>query len=266
MNHLLRSHAPVPEPTWAVLDEEARKRLVPALAARRLVDFAGPHGWHYSSTNLGRSASVEAPGPGLEARQRLVLAVAELRAPFSLSRDEIADIERGATDLDLSELDIAAHRIAEAENVAVFHGWAAAGITGVAPASTHPKVPLGADYARYPSLVAGAVGRLREAGVGGPYGLVLGPGGYTGVAETTEHGTLVVFDHLRQILDGPVVWAPGVTGAIVLSLRGGDFQFDSGQDLSIGYDHHDGQRVHLYLEESFSFRTASPEAAVAFTA
>jgi uncharacterized linocin/CFP29 family protein len=54
-----------------------------------------------------------------------------------------------------------------------------------------------------------------------------------------------------------------VRGAVVLSLRGGDFRFESGQDLSLGYDHHDADNVHLYVEESFTFRVATPEAAVA---
>ena len=43
---------------------------------------------------------------------------------------------------------------------------------------------------------------------------------------------------------------------------GGDFLFDCGQDLSIGYESHDADAVSLYLEESFSFRVATPEAAV----
>ena len=50
-------------------------------------------------------------------------------------------------------------------------------------------------------------------------------------------------------------------GAVVLSLRGGDFIFESGQDLAIGYGHHDADSVHLYLEESFSFVVATAEAA-----
>ena len=103
---------------------------------------------------------------------------------------------------------------------------------------------------------------LLEQGIGGPYGLALGPQGYTGVVETTEHGGLVVLNHLHEILDGPIVWSPGVRGAVVVSLRGGDFFFESGQDLSIGYDRHDSDVVNLYLEESFSFRVASPDAAV----
>ena len=52
---------------------------------------------------------------------------------------------------------------------------------------------------------------------------------------------------------------------MVLSLRGGDFSFEVGQDLSLGYDHHDADHVHLYLEESFTFLKATPEAAVVLT-
>jgi uncharacterized linocin/CFP29 family protein len=68
---------------------------------------------------------------------------------------------------------------------------------------------------------------------------------------------------LRKILDGPLVWTPGMQGAAVVSMRGGDFLFDSGEDISIGYEHHDAQTVDLYLTESFSFRIVTPEAAVA---
>jgi uncharacterized linocin/CFP29 family protein len=51
----------------------------------------------------------------------------------------------------------------------------------------------------------------------------------------------------------------------VVSLRGGDFLFESGQDLSLGYSHHDADNAHLYLEESFTFRVVTPEAAVALS-
>jgi uncharacterized linocin/CFP29 family protein len=68
-------------------------------------------------------------------------------------------------------------------------------------------------------------------------------------------------EHLREILGGPVVWTPGLSGGVVVSLRGGDFVLESGQDLSVGYDSHDAEEVRLYIQESFSFRVATPEAA-----
>jgi uncharacterized linocin/CFP29 family protein len=266
VNHLLRSIAPIAEPGWQQLDQEARERLTVALAARKLVEFSGPHGWDHSATNLGRSDAVaESPHEGVTAVRRRVLPLVELRSDFTVSRDELRDVERGAEDIDLSGLDEAAHRIACAENVAVFHGFDPAGIVGITDASTQSPIPLSDDFDAYPGHVAKAVEMMRRQGIGGPYGLALGPDGYTGVIETTEHGGYLVFDHLGKILDGPIVWAPGVQGAVVLSLRGGDFLFESGQDLSIGYEGHDAESVQLYLEESFSFRVASPEAAVALT-
>jgi uncharacterized linocin/CFP29 family protein len=265
MSHLLRSSAPISDAGWQLLDEEARERLAPALAARKLVDFSGPHGWDHSATNLGRTSPLgSAPCEGVQGLKRRVLPLVELRADFELSRAELRDADRGAEDADLEALDTAAHQIALAENVAVFHGWADA-ITGIAEASPHEQVPLGDVTNDYPTLVAGAVERLLCNGITGPYGLAVGREQYRRVVETAEHGGYPLLDHLRKILEGPIVWAPGVRGAVVLSLRGGDFLFESGQDLSIGYDSHDGNVVRLYLEESFSFRVATPEAAVALT-
>ena len=139
-------------------------------------------------------------------------------------------------DIDFDALDDAARRLAVAENAAVFHGWKDAGIVGIAEASAHDPVALGDDCERYPRHVAKAVEALLAAGIEGPYGLALGPDPYTRVLETSEHGGYPLLEHLRQIAGGPLVWAPGVKGAVVVSLRGGDFLFESGEDISIGYE------------------------------
>jgi uncharacterized linocin/CFP29 family protein len=266
MSHLLREHAPITEQGWTLIDEEARERLTPALAARKLVDFGGPHGWERSSTSLGRVRPVgDAPVDGVTAAQRQVLPLVEVRASFAVARDELRDADRGAQDIDLAALVAAAHRIATAENRAVFHGWEAAGITGITQASTHEPIPLGDECSLYPRHVARAVEVLLRAGIDGPYGLALGRDAYTRVLETTEHGGYPLLDHLRKIIEGPLVWSPGVDGAVVVSQRGGDFALDVGEDLSIGYDSHDAQSVELYLVESLSFRVLTEEAAVALT-
>ena len=265
MNHLLRGHAPLTDSNWKLLDDEARERLAGPLAARRLVDFIGPQGWQHSSTNLGRVEPVEGVEAGVTALRRRVLPLVEVRVDFTVSRSEMRDDDRGAVDVDLESLDNAAHQIAIAENSAVFNGWAKAGITGVVEASPFEPERLGPKADGYPRSVARAVEALRESGVEGPYGLALGPDEYIKVIETAEHGGYPLFDHLAKILGGPIVWAPGLSGAVAMSLRGGDFLLESGQDLSIGYDHHDADEVHLYLEESFSFVVATPEAAAPLT-
>jgi uncharacterized linocin/CFP29 family protein len=262
MNHLLRSLAPISDAGWKLLDDEASERLTPALAARKLVDFSGPHGWDHSSTNLGRIAPLaSAPCTGVTGVQRRVLPLVEVRASFEVSLAELRDADRGAVDPDLEQLDKAAHQIAVAENISVFHGWHGA-IIGIAESSPLERMQLGEIPDAYPQPVAGAVERLLHNGIGGPYALALGGEQYQRVVETAEQGGYPLLEHLRKILEGPIVWAPGVKGAIVLSMRGGDFLFESGQDLALGYESHDLETVRLYIEESYSFRVATPEAAV----
>lgn len=266
MDHLLRNLAPITEAGWGAIEDEARSRLVTQLAARKVVDFSGPRGWDHSATNLGRVGTIAGPVPGVTAAKRQVLTLVELRSEFQLSLAELADVERGSSCPDLSTLDEAARRMALAENVAVFHGYPDAGVTGITAASSHEPVEFEPDVNRYPNAVARATDVLRQAGISGPYGLAIGPDTYTAIVEATEHGGYLLFDHLRKILDGPLVWAPGIEGGVVVSLRGGDFVFDCGEDLVIGYAGHDGQQVTLYLEESFSFRVVEPDAAVTLRA
>ncbi len=264
-NHLLRPHAPISDGNWQLLDDEARERLTPALAARKLVEFSGPHGWDYSATNLGRvEAIATAPCDGVTALRRRVLPLVEIRAEFTISRSELRDDDRGAADADLEPLDRAARQLAVAENKAVFHGWADASIQGITEVAPH-QIALGHQPDHYPRPVAAAVEELLNSGISGPYALALGSDQYRRVVQTAENGGYPLLEHLRKIIEGPLVWAPGVDGAVVISQRGDDFLFESGQDLSIGYLDHDADGVRLYLEQSFSFHVATPEAAVALT-
>ncbi len=266
MSHLLREHAPITETGWRTIDDEARERLLPGLAGRRLVDFSGPHGWEHSATNLGRVESADVSTiDGLEATRRIVLPLIELRARFNVSREELRAGDRGAQDVDFEDLDVAAQRIVETENLAVFHSWSKAGMDGITERSPHNAIEGEGSVEKYPAHVARAVELLLRGGIAGPYGLALGREEYTRVVESAEHGGYPLLDHLRKILEGPIVWAPGVTGAVVLSMRGGDFALESGQDLSVGYESHDSDTVTLYLEESFSFRVLTPEAVVAIS-
>ena len=104
---------------------------------------------------------------------------------------------------------------------------------------------------------------LRLAGVDGPYGIALGPRYYAGLTQATGDGGYPVLNVVRKLVDGPLVWAPAVKGAVVLSLRGGDFELTVGTDVSIAYQSHTDKAVRLYLVETMAFRVITPEAAVA---
>ena len=262
MNHLLRELAPISAAGWLEIEKETKRTLKTTLAARRLVDFKGPQGWDASAIGLGRSAAIDVPGQsGVKARLRQVLPLVELRVPFELRRDTLDDIERGAKDPDLDSVIEAARTIAIAEDRAVFHGFPAAGIHGICEAQAEMAVAIGDDYEVFPEVVTAALNRLRDEGVDGPYAIALGERCYTGVTDTT-HGGYPVLEHIRHIVEGPLVWAPGLDGAVVLSMRGEDFELTVGEDFAIGYRDHDAEKVRLYIEESFTFWLLSPQAGI----
>ena len=269
MNHLLRGHAPISDAGWKLLDEEARERLTPALAARKLVDFSGPHGWEHSATNLGRTsrsagdadarASAALPAPraaaGRAAGRLRALARGARATPIAAPTTSTSSRSTGRPpDRDRRE-----HRR--------LPRLGSGAIDGIAEASPHePRSRSATPPTAYPRHVAGAVELLlaqrdRRA-------LRAGARAASSTAASSRPPSTAATrcsTTCARSSSGPIVWAPGVEGAVVLSLRGGDFLFESGQDLSIGYDSHDADIVRLYLEESFSFHVATPEAAVALT-
>lgn len=262
MSPLLRELAPVPREAWPLIEDEAKRTLKLMLAARKLVDFSGPLGWQAAAVGTGRATRLDSPPvEGAEARLREAQPLVELRVPFELRREELDAAARGAKDPALDPVRAAARSAAIAEDRAVFRGYAAGRIRGIADEAASARLMLSDDYQAYPGVVAEAINKLHGAGVPGPYGIALGPRCYTGLTKTT-HGGYPVIEHVRRLLDGPIVWAPAVDGAVVLSLRGGDFELTVGQDFSIGYLEHSASTVRLYLQETFSFRVLSPEAAV----
>ena len=263
MDDLYRSLAPISKAAWAEIDEEAKSTLKRTLAARRLVDFVGPLGWSTSAVNMGRTTTLNPqPADGVIAAQRVVKPLVEFRIPFELKRSELDAVDRGAKDADLDPVRLAALAIAKAEDRTVFHGYEAAGIEGIFDAAPSGALSLSADYERYPAVVAKATSILRAAGIDGPYAIALGPRCYTGLTQTSTSAGYPIIKHVERLLDGPVIWAPGVDGAAVISMRGGDFEMSVGRDLSIGYHDHSGETVSLYIEESFTFSVLGPEAAV----
>lgn len=264
MNNLRRELAPISDAAWTLIDEEATRVLKLKLAARKLVDFAGPKGPDFGAVNTGRLNALKAgPVGGVDAALRVVAPATELHTSFELSRAELDAVERGAGNPALDPLIEAASRIAAAEDSAVFHGYAAGGIVGIDQASTHPAQTISTDFTAYPHSVAEATRLLRNAGIGGPYAVALGPRCYAGLTQATGPGGFPVLEVVKHIVDGPLVWAPAVDGAVVLSTRGGDFELTVGRDLSIGYLGHTDTVVRLYLTESMTFRVLTPEAAVA---
>jgi uncharacterized linocin/CFP29 family protein len=262
MNNLHRELAPISDAAWAQIEEESSRTLKRYLAGRRVVDVYGPEGSALSAVGTGHLRTITAPAEGVTSRQREAKALVELRVPFDLERQMIDDVERGANDSDWQPAKDAAHRLAFAEDRAIFEGYAAAGIVGVRQGTSNPQKSLPADVRKYPEAFAQALSHLRLVGVNGPYSILLSAGAYTELSETSDYG-YPVLEHVKRLVEGKIIWAPAIEGAFVVTTRGGDLDLHLGQDASIGYLSHTDTHVRLYLQETFTFLYLTAESCVA---
>jgi uncharacterized linocin/CFP29 family protein len=220
MNNLKRELAPISTAAWKEIDAEATRVLKLKLAGRKLVDFDGPLGPAAGAVNTGRRESLDT-GPSPTSRRPAARCCPSSSCAHTSScrarRWTPSSAVRRTPDLQ-PLIDAATH-IAYAEDTAIFHGYAAGGIEGIEQATAHPILPIPDDYQAYPHSIAEATRLLRLAGVAGPYAIALGPRYYTGLTQAVGDGGYPVLNVVRKLVDGPLVWAPAVNGAVVLSLR-----------------------------------------------
>ncbi|OHV03455.1 family 1 encapsulin nanocompartment shell protein [Mycobacterium talmoniae] len=265
MNNLYRDLAPVTDEAWAQIEEEASRTFKRHIAGRRVVDVSEPGGPQAAAVGTGRLIDVTAPTDGVIAQLRASQPLVRLRVPFTLSRAEIDDVERGAQDADWDPVKDAAKKLAFIEDRAIFEGYPAASIGGIRAASSNQALTLPADATDFPDVISQALSELRLAGVDGPYSVLLSADAYTKVSETTQHG-YPIREHLRRLVgDGEIIWAPAIDGAFVLTTRGGDFDLQLGTDVSIGYLSHDADTVQLYMQETLTFLCYTAEASVSLS-
>lgn len=265
MNNLHRELAPISDAAWAQIEAETARTIKQYLAGRRVVDVPSPGGIALPGVGTGHLVSIAPPGEGIVANLREVKALVELRVPFELSRPAIEDVERGSDDSNWQPAKDAAKTLGFAEDRAIFDGYKAANIQGIREITSNPIKSLPDEVREYPDGVAEALAQLGLVGVNGPYSLVMGANEYMALVETRDHG-YPILEQVKRMIDGNLIWAPAISGAFVLSTRGGDFELNLGTDVSIGYLSHTDKIVRLYLQETFTFRVLTSEASVAFSA
>jgi uncharacterized linocin/CFP29 family protein len=264
MNNLYRDLAPITDVAWAEIESEATRTFKRHIAGRRVVDVSEPGGPVTAAVSTGHLLDVAPPGDGVVAHLRDAKQLVRLRVPFTVSRTDIDDVERGSQDSDWDAVKDAAKKLAFVEDRAIFEGYPAAAIGGIRQCSSNPALTLPDDARDIPDVISQALSALRLAGVDGPYSVLLSAEAYTKVSETSDHG-YPIREHLNRLVDGEIIWAPAIDGAFVLSTRGGDFDLQLGTDVSIGYLSHDADAVQLYLQETLTFLCYTAEASVALT-
>ena len=198
---------------------------------------------------------------GVQWGLREVLPLVETRVPFTLSLMELDSVARGAKDPDLDAVCNAGEKAALFEEKAIYDGFKQAAIEGILSSSPHTPLQLTKKAEDYPVVVERAMVAIEKKGIGGPYDLVLGTVPFEILMAGDQRGYPIKM-RIADLIRGEIRWSPALKGGVVISKRGGDYELTVGQDFSVGYHGHDGEKVHLYITESFVFRVLEPRAAL----
>lgn len=265
MDWLRREVAPLSDRVWKEIDDAVIRSAKPEMAARRIADFEGPKGWEHVAEPLG----TRRPGPRAKSGAQYslpdVMLLCEIRRDFSLTWPTIDAFERGARVLDTEPAEVAAREVALAEDDLAFHG--APGSTGYLSSQDSPRLTLGdwSSPGQVASDLIAAVSKLDEAGVGGPYAAVLDPPRfYAYLRFAAERKLSAEADSLDGLFRG-IYRSSVIRGGGVFSLRGDDFLFVVGGDLTVGYRFHDREAVHLFCAETVGTHLLTAKAVCVLT-
>jgi len=261
MDILKRELAPLTAKAWEEINDEAKTIFNSLLSARRFNDINGPKGFKYASVSLGRLNIAENEEvDGVRYGIHEVMPLIEVRVPFSLDIWELDNLERGAKEIDLDGLEKAANKLARFEEETIYQGFDRAGITGMSDSSMHEPLNYPDDPEEVPQVVSEALTLLHNASVEGPYALVVSSDKWQKISGM--HKGYPLKKQIERLIGGPIIRSPFIDNGYVVSQRGGDFEMTIGQDIAIGYEHHDSKTVQLFFTESFTFRVLDDRALV----
>jgi uncharacterized linocin/CFP29 family protein len=254
---------PIPPKAWNEIKDVASTILHSALSARKIVDLEGPKGMDYPAVPLGRLQITE-DGKKNEVRYGIhrINPMIELKVPFTLDIREVETIDRGAKDADLDPVELAASKLASAEDKIIYQGYNKAGITGLSKTKENKNLKWPDEISDIPGTITEAILTLQNKNIDGPYSLVLDADKWTEIHTMTN--VYPVMRQIKDIVDGQIVLNKNTNDSMLVSERGDDFIFTLGQDISLGYEYQNQEDLRLYLLESFTFLIAEPRAVVLF--
>lgn len=261
MDILKKELAPITDTAWKEITDKTDKVLSNYLTARKFVDIDGPYGFDFSAVSTGRlEVSRKKVNDGVNFGIRSLLPIVEVRKPFELDLWELDNISRGAKDIDLESLEKATMQIAGFEENAIYTGLKEAGIKGLSESNFNESVYFPDEYENIIKFIGAQINILQRNAVEGPYTLVLEEKHWLELINLVDSYPLI--KQLTDLLGGQIIVNDHCGKSFLISGRGGDFELTLGQDVSLGYDDHDAQKVKFFLTESFTFRILSPEAIV----
>lgn len=260
MDILRKSMAPITGEAWKEINETAVDVLSSVLSARKIVDVKGPMGWGYAALSTGRVHVPQNQSGTARYGIYQVQPLVEVRVPFELDIWELDNVLRGAEDIDLEGLEEAARKIAQFEEEAIYEGFQPGNIKGLGSSTEYDTITFPQEEEEIMKAVTMALASFKTHSIEGPYALVVNSHKWQVLNRIVQGYPLR--KQIENLMGGPIILAPFVKDSFLVSKRGNDFRLVLGQDISIGYESHNNQKVQLYFTESFTFQVIEPKAVI----
>jgi uncharacterized linocin/CFP29 family protein len=261
MEILNQTNLPFGNGVWQVLQSEISEKLSKRLTLRGVVDFKDEYTFDTDSISTKNINTISSK-KGLEISTRESIKMIEMKKTFKIPMSVIKDIKRSKPDFDDKSIVEAVNSFSEAENLTILHGSKEANIVGILSSVETTLEAKGAKDLL--ACVAKSMGEFNKNFVDGPFKLIVSNATLAKLYTESFDGVSLKSKIDEVIGSGSIVVNTeiGDDQALVVSQRGGDYEFYSGLDVSLGYESDNSKEVELFLIETFAFRNISPEASV----
>jgi uncharacterized linocin/CFP29 family protein len=255
MDILKQNLAPITDEAWDVIKNEAVENFNTLLTARRVVQVTEPKGWNYAAVPTGKLNIPQENNvihDNIEFGLREALPLLELRIPFELDVWDLDNIVRGSKQYNLDSMQKAAGNLARFEDGVIFNGLNNAAIKGLKESSDHEHVGYPKKVETLPQTIAHCINILNRASVNGPFSLIVGAEKWEKL--TTHIQGYPLIRRLEEIIEGSIIVTQNSDDAFLVPENDNKLVLTLGNDIAIGYESHDRDKVKLYFTESFMFQ------------
>ncbi|WP_223375768.1 family 1 encapsulin nanocompartment shell protein [Schnuerera sp. xch1] len=252
---LYKELAPVSKEAWEEIEEKLMDVFKNYLSARMVVKVEGPKGWDFTVITEGRLGDIKEDGNLCYANYN-VIPLTEARVEFEMDRWELDNILRGAKDINYEPLEEAAKKIALFEENTIYNGSEKLNVKGLIKSAEVQPLDFGNDAESIMNAITKGVIKLREVYQEGPFTLIVGEEAYRRI---TSKGTgYPLEEKIEKLIGHKIIYSHVLDGAVLVPYDHEDLELTIGQDLSIGYQNHDSDKVKFFITESFAFRVLDP--------
>jgi len=256
-----RGLAPISDETWKEIEDRLMEVFKSHLSARKVVKVVGPKGLDYNVISEGRLEEIHEEGELFYANYK-VTPLTEVRVEFELDKWELDNVLRGAKDVDYEPLEEAAKKIALFEESVIYNGSDKLNIKGLVKSSAHEMLEFGNDQESILDSIANGIIKLRESYQEGPFVLVVGKEAFRRIVSKGEGYSLR--DKIESLTGHKIVYSHVLDGAVLVPYDHEDLELTIGQDLDIGYQSYDNNKIRFFITESFTFRVLDPTIIVSY--